>query len=98
MTIQSGKRDRPSLGSDVAANGMRAGALAMLNVLINKSFPPTNQGKTMKPTVLTKSECVRRARNLNQQAVSYRLGGKPKWARELIQKRKQYMAAARLFA
>ena len=28
----------------------------------------------------------------------YRLGGKPKWARELIQKRKQYMAAARLFA
>lgn len=27
----------------------------------------------MKPTTLTKSECVRRARNLNQQAVSYRL-------------------------
>ena len=52
----------------------------------------------MKPTTLTKRECVRRARNLNQQAVSYRLGGQMKWARELVQKRKQYMAAARLFA
>lgn len=52
----------------------------------------------MKPTTLTKSECVRRARNLNQQALAYRSCGKSKWARELVQKRKQYMAAARLFA
>lgn len=52
----------------------------------------------MKPTVLTKKECVRRARTLNQQAISYRIAGKKKWARELVQKRKQYMAAARLFA
>lgn len=52
----------------------------------------------MKPTTLTKSECVRRVRNLNQQAVSNRLGGQMKWARELVQKRKQCMAAARLFA
>ena len=52
----------------------------------------------MKPTTLTKSECVRHARNLNQQAVSYRQAGQTKWAPELLQKRKQYMAAARLFA
>jgi len=42
----------------------------------------------MKPTTLTKAECVRRARNLNHQALAYRSCGK----------RKQYMAAARLFA
>lgn len=52
----------------------------------------------MKPTTLTKSECVRRARNLNQQAVAYRSVGKLKWARELDMKRKQYMSAARLLA
>jgi hypothetical protein len=52
----------------------------------------------MKPTSLTKAECVRRARNLNQQAQAYRSCGKRKWARDLVQKRKQYMAAARLFA
>jgi hypothetical protein len=52
----------------------------------------------MKPTTLTKAHCVRRARNLNQQAIAYRLCGKLKWARDLVKKRKQYMAAARLFA
>jgi len=52
----------------------------------------------MKPTTLTKSECVRRARNLNQQAIAYRSCGKTKWAREMVRKRTQYMAAARLFA
>lgn len=52
----------------------------------------------MKPTTLTKSECVRRARNLNQQALAYRSCGQSTWARALAQKRKQYMAAARLFA
>jgi len=52
----------------------------------------------MKPTTLTKSECVRRARNLNQQALAYRACGKTKWARELVKARKGYMAAARLFA
>jgi hypothetical protein len=52
----------------------------------------------MKPTSLTKSDCVRRARNLNQQAIAYRLCGKKTLARELVQKRKQYITAARLFA
>ncbi len=52
----------------------------------------------MKSVTLTKSECVRRARNLNQQAIAYRVGGKQSWACELVKKRKQYMAAARLFA
>lgn len=52
----------------------------------------------MKPITLTKAECVRRARNLNQQALAYRSCGKKTWARELVEKRKQYMAAARLFA
>lgn len=52
----------------------------------------------MKPTYLSKAECVRRARNLNQQALVYRACGKHAWARELVHKRKQYMAAARLFA
>lgn len=45
-----------------------------------------------------RSECVRRARNLNQQAVSYRLGGQKKRANELTKRRDQYMSAARLFA
>lgn len=52
----------------------------------------------MKQTTLTKRECVRRARNLNQQAVAYRQSGKTKWARELVKMRKQYMATARLFS
>ena len=52
----------------------------------------------MTPHTLTKAECVRRARNLNQQGVSYRSSGKKAWARDLFQKRRQYMAAARLFA
>lgn len=52
----------------------------------------------MKPIILTKSECVRRARNLNQQAVIYRQCGKREWALELIAKRRKYMSAARLFA
>lgn len=52
----------------------------------------------MKPTTLTKADCVRRARNLNQQAIAYRSAGKSRWVRELVRKRKQYMAAARLFA
>lgn len=52
----------------------------------------------MKPTTLTKSECVRRARNLNQQAVSYRLSGQEGRYRDLMQKREHYMIAARLFA
>lgn len=52
----------------------------------------------MKPSNLTKSECVRRARNLNQQAIAYRQCGKHRWSRELMQKRRQYIAAARLFA
>lgn len=52
----------------------------------------------MKPTTLTKSECVRRARNLNHQAIAYRDCGKPAWAREVAQKRSQYMVAARLLA
>lgn len=52
----------------------------------------------MKPATLTKAECVRRARNLNQQAVAYRSCGKRGWARSLIQHRKRYMAAARLLA
>lgn len=52
----------------------------------------------MRPTTLTKAECVRRARNLNQQALACRSCGKIKWARELVRKRKQYMAAARLFS
>ncbi len=45
-----------------------------------------------------RSECVRRARNLNQQAISYRLGGQKKRADELTMRRDQYMSAARLFA
>lgn len=52
----------------------------------------------MKPTTLTRTECVRRARNLNQQAVAYRSCGKRAWARSLFQQRKRYMAAARLLA
>ena len=52
----------------------------------------------MKPVILTKSDCVRRARNLNQQAIAYRLCGLRSSAQELIQKRNRYMAAARLFA
>ena len=40
----------------------------------------------MKPTTLTKAECVRRARNLNQQAVSYREGGHKKWVREPVRR------------
>lgn len=42
-------------------------------------------------------ECVRRARNLNQQAVAYRTCGRNVQANKLVQQRKQYMAAARLF-
>lgn len=52
----------------------------------------------MKPTTLTKSECVRRARNLNQQAIAYRSTGATLWATNLFKKRDQYMNAARLFA
>jgi len=52
----------------------------------------------MKPIVLTKSECVRRARNLNQQALAWASSGKRQWAREARQKRDHYMQAARLFA
>ncbi len=52
----------------------------------------------MKPHTLTKSECVRRARNLNQQAITWRECGKKEWAREAFAKRRQYMQAARLFA
>lgn len=52
----------------------------------------------MKPTILTKEECVRRARNLNQQAIAYRMCGMGKWANELFRMRGKYMMAARLFA
>lgn len=52
----------------------------------------------MKPSTLTKPDCVRRARNLNQQAIAYRECGQARWARNLFRKRDQYMAAARLFA
>lgn len=45
-----------------------------------------------------RSECVRRARNLNQQAVGCRLGGQKKRANDLTKRRDQYMSAARLFA
>jgi hypothetical protein len=45
-----------------------------------------------------RSECVRRARNLNQQSVAYRLGGQKKRAKEFTLRRDQYMSAARLFA
>lgn len=52
----------------------------------------------MKPTTLTKSECVRRARNLNQQALAWAESGKRQWAKDARLKRDQYMQAARLFA
>ena len=63
-----------------------------------RAIKTSSREQDMKPTTLTKPECVRRARNLNHQAVAYRLGGKTKWAQELVEKRKQYMAATRLFA
>ena len=52
----------------------------------------------MKPHILTKSECVRRARNINQQAITWRACGKKAWARDAFKKRDHYMSAARLFA
>ena len=58
----------------------------------------TFERRIMKPTILTKADCVRRARNLNQQAIAWRSCGKKQWAREAIAKRKDYMRAARLFA
>ena len=58
----------------------------------------THTEHRMQVTTLTKAECVRRARNLNQQAVAYRSCGKQGWALSLIQQRKRYMAAARLLA
>lgn len=52
----------------------------------------------MKAVTLTKSECVRRARNLNQQAIAYKACGRTAWYKQLVLKREQYMSAARLFA
>ncbi len=49
----------------------------------------------MTPISLTKSECVRRARNLNQQAIAYKACGRIEWYKRLMENRKKYMSAAR---
>lgn len=69
-------------------------------IVIDDAMQPLmmREHRSLLPTVLTKPDCVRRARNLNQQAVAYDNCGKPNWAKMLRAKRDRYMSAARLMA
>jgi hypothetical protein len=47
---------------------------------------------------MSKYECVNRARNLNQQAISYRLSGEKRqlnWVADACKRRDEYMLQAR---
>jgi hypothetical protein len=53
---------------------------------------------TLKVTVMSKNECVQRARNLNQQAIGYRLSGTKRqldWAADACKRRDEFMQQAR---